>query len=160
MHKVLLTLLGPGSKGLPRVLCTTQTLFCTGATPISHQCKRPLARGVQKTFFALSPNRFRELSLFGRFPRNASDFKFANPSALCRAQKTPKMGKTPISPHPREGRFESKIPICAQGSTGKMGIFLTRNAFSWVGGNGGFSTQKPSFPNFGVFDPCTGQTDR
>ena len=52
--RYFLTLLGPGSKGLPRVFCTTQTLFCTGATPVSHQCKRPLARGVQKTFCTLS----------------------------------------------------------------------------------------------------------
>ena len=34
-----------------------------------------------------------------------------------------------------------------------------RDAFFWGGGNGGFLTPKPSFPDFGVFDPCTGQTD-
>ena len=28
-----------------------------------------------------------------------------------------------------------------------------------MGGNGGFLTPKPSFPDFGVFDPCKGRTD-
>ena len=37
-----------------------------------------------------------------------------------------------------------------------MGIFWLETPFSGVVGNGGFSTPKPSFPDFGVFDPCTG----
>ena len=33
------------------------------------------------------------------------------------------------------------------------------NTLFWVEGNGGFSTLKPSFPCFGDFGPCKGQTD-
>ena len=66
-----MTLLGLGSKGLPRVFCTTQTLFCTGASPF-----RTSARGLwlagSKRPFAPSPNHLRELSLFGQFPRSAA----------------------------------------------------------------------------------------
>ena len=46
-----------------------------------------------------------------------------------------------------------------------MGIFWLETPFSGVGGNGFFLemgvflTPKPSFPDFGVFDPCKGQTD-
>ena len=62
-----LTLLGPGSKGLPRVFCTTQTLFCTGAIPFCTSARGLLLAGSKRAF-APSPNHFRELSLFGQFP--------------------------------------------------------------------------------------------
>ena len=61
----LLTLLGPGSKGLPRVFCTTQTPFCTGATPFRTNARGLLLAGSKRPF-APSPNHFRELSLFGK----------------------------------------------------------------------------------------------
>ena len=64
-------LLGPGSKGLPRVFCTTQTLFCTGATPFRTSARGLLLAGSQRPF-APSPNHFRELSLFRQFPRSAA----------------------------------------------------------------------------------------
>ena len=63
--KVFLTLLGPGSKGLPRVFCTTQTLFCTAATPFRTSARGLLLAGSKRPF-APSPNHFRELSLFGQ----------------------------------------------------------------------------------------------
>ena len=71
MQKVFLTPLGPGSKGLPRVFCTTQTLFCTGATPFRTSARGLLLVGSKRPF-APSPNHFRELSLFGQFPRSAA----------------------------------------------------------------------------------------
>ena len=41
-----------------------------------------------------------------------------------------------------------------------MGIFDSEHPFvSGVVGNGRFLTPKPSFPDFGDFDPCKGQTD-
>ena len=48
--KVFLTLLGPGSKGLPRVFCTTQTLFCTGATPFRTSARGLLLAALLTTF--------------------------------------------------------------------------------------------------------------
>ena len=67
VQKVFLTLLGPGSKGLPRLFCTTQTLFCTGATPFRTSARGLLLAGSKRSF-APSPNHFRELSLSGNFP--------------------------------------------------------------------------------------------
>ena len=87
--------------------------------------------------------------------------KFANPFAPYRGQK-PQNGKEgfgvrkPISPHPGKGRLESKNPHFPSGALYRNGDFLTRDAlFSGVV----FLTPKPSFPDFGVFDPCKGQTD-
>ena len=63
---------GPSwSKGLPRVFCTTQTLFCTGATPFRTSARGLLLAGSKRPF-APSPNHFRELSLFRQFPRSAA----------------------------------------------------------------------------------------
>ena len=76
--------------------------------------------------------------------------RVANASALYRG-RIPKIGKrgfrgqkTLISQGPRKGRFESKNPHFSTG--------LHKE-------NGDFSTPpKPSFPDFGDFDPCTGPT--
>ena len=80
------------------------------------------------------------------------------------AAKTPKIGKrgfrsrqTPISPHPRKGRFES-TPFSMWWAVGGMGIYGPEAPFSGVGVNGGVSTPEPSFPDFG--GPCTGQGGR
>ena len=72
--KGLFDSLGPGSKGLPGVFCTTQTIFCTGATPFRTSARGLLLAGSKRPF-APSPNHFRELSLFGQFPwSTASQF--------------------------------------------------------------------------------------
>ena len=39
-----------------------------------------------------------------------------------------------------------------------MGIFGLKMPFSGPIESGSFSTPKPSFPDFGDFDPCTGPT--
>ena len=71
MQRVFLTLLGPGSKGRPRVFCATQTLLCTGATPFRTSARGLLLAGSRRPL-APSPNHFRELSLFGQFPRSTA----------------------------------------------------------------------------------------
>ena len=40
-----------------------------------------------------------------------------------------------------------------------MGIFGLKAPFSGAIGNGSFFTPKPSFPDFGDFDPCRGSAD-
>ena len=80
--------------------------------------------------------------------------------------KFPKSGKegfgvkeilpSPNAPEKRD--LSQKIPISLQGSTRKMGIFGLKASFSGPIGNGSFSTPKPSFPDFGDFDPCRGPT--
>ena len=60
--------LDPGSKGLPRVFCTTKTLFCTGATLFCTNA-RGLWRPCPKGPFAPSPNHFWEFSTFRPSPR-------------------------------------------------------------------------------------------
>ena len=66
--------------------------------------------------------------------------------------------KTPISQCPRNGRFESKNPHFSTGLHRANGDSLTQNAISGTLGNGSFLTPKPSFPDFGDFDPCRGRT--
>ena len=85
--------------------------------------------------------------------------------ALTRAE-IPKIGKrgfrsqkTPISHHPRKGRSESKNPHFYTEHYKENGDFLTRSALFWGGGKWGFLTPKPSFPDFGDFGPCKGQTN-
>ena len=56
---------------------------------------------------------------------------------------------------PRPRRFESENPHFPTGHHREMGILWLKPPFSGVVGNGGFSTPKPSFPDFGDFDPCT-----
>ena len=63
----VLTLLGPGGKGLPRVFCTTQTLFCTGATPFRTSARRLLLMGSKRPF-APSPSNFRDFHFSDNFP--------------------------------------------------------------------------------------------
>ena len=66
--------------------------------------------------------------------------------------------KTPISQCPRNGRFESKkSPFLYRAPQGKWG-FLDKTPISGTLGHGSFLTPKPSFPDFGDFDPCRGQT--
>ena len=90
---------------------------------------------------------------------------FANPPTLY-SVKNPKNQekrvsglKNPHFPSPQKRAFRvKKIPIFSVVPCREMGIFSFRleTPFSGVRGNGGFSTPKPSFPDFGVFDPCTG----
>ena len=54
-----MTLLAPGSKGLPTLFCTIQTLFCAGATPFRTSARGLLLAGSKRPF-APSPNHFRE----------------------------------------------------------------------------------------------------
>ena len=75
--------------------------------------------------------------------------------------KIPKIGKrgfrsqkTPISDHPRKGRSEPKNPHFHTEHYKGNGDLWARNTLFWGGGKGGFLTSKPSFPDFGDFDPC------
>ena len=71
--------------------------------------------------------------------------------------KPPKPGKRvseskkpPFPTTQEKGSLSQKIPISSlQGTTEKMGIFRLKTPFSGVVVNGGFSTAKPSFPDFG-----------
>ena len=79
--------------------------------------------------------------------------------------KIPKIGKEGFGvqklPFPKaaeKGDLSQKIRISLQGSTRKMGIFRLKSPFSAALGNGSFWTPKPSFPDFGDFDPCAGPT--
>ena len=90
-----------------------------------------------------------------------------NISVLYRGQKPQNRGKrvseskNPIFPLiPEKGVSSPKIPIFHVVPCRAMGIFWLETPFSGVTGNGVFFlTLKPSFPDFGVFDPCTGRTD-
>ena len=89
----------------------------------------------------------------------------ANPFAPYRGQKLQNRekrvseSKKPLfPPNPRKGVSSQIIPISIQDTTGKWGFFDSRRPFlGW--GKRVFLTPKPSFPDFGVFDPCKGQTD-
>ena len=83
--------------------------------------------------------------------------------------KIPKIGKrgfrsqkTPISPHTRKGRLESKTPHFPCGALYRNGDFSTRDPFSdFLVGNGGFLTPKPSlFPILGILTPVRGKRIR
>ena len=68
--------------------------------------------------------------------------------------------KPPFPTTPEKGALSQKIPIfLVECSVLEMGIFWPRAPFSGVVGNGGFLTPKPSFPDFGDFGPCKGQTN-
>ena len=87
----------------------------------------------------------------------------ANASALYRGQNPQNREKfrgqkTPVSQCPRKGRFESKNPHFSTGLQKENGDFLTQIALFWGIGKWEFLTPKPSFPDFGDFDPCTGPT--
>ena len=66
--------------------------------------------------------------------------------------------KTPISQGPRNGRFESKNPLFLVEPCREMGIVRLKAPISGALGNGSLLTLKPSFPDFGDFDPCRGRT--
>ena len=80
--------------------------------------------------------------------------------------KNPKIGKrgfrsqkTPISPQPQKRASRvKKSPFLYRAPQGKWD-FLTRDALFWGGGKWGFFDSETSFPDFGVFHPCKGQTD-
>ena len=72
--------------------------------------------------------------------------------------KNPKIGKrgfrsqkTPISPHPRKGRLESKNPHFYTGHHRENGDFLTRDALFWGGGKWGFFDSETLFSRFWGF---------
>ena len=79
----------------------------------------------------------------------------------CTGVKIPKIGKrvfrgpkTPISHRLRKGALSRKIPIFLVEPCTEMGIVRLKAPFSEAMGNGSFWTPKPSFPDFGDFDPC------
>ena len=102
--------------------------------------------GVQETLCSLGPKALLRplLSLRIRPP--------------CTGVKNPKMGKrgfrsqkTPISPHPRKGRLESKNPHFPCGALCRNGDFLTRDALFWGGGKWGFFDSETLFSPFSGF---------
>ena len=75
--------------------------------------------------------------------------------------KSPKSGKEgfgvkklPFPSVPEMGALSQKIPVSLHTSTRRMGIFRLKAPISGTLGNGSFLTPKPSFPDFGDFDPC------
>ena len=62
---------GPREQRSPKSLLHHQTLFCTGATPFRTSARGLLLAGSKRPF-AASANHFRELSLFGQFPRSTA----------------------------------------------------------------------------------------
>ena len=79
--------------------------------------------------------------------------------------KSPKSGKEGFGvkklPFPitsEKGALSQKIPISLVEPCREMGIFSLKAPISGALGNGSFLTPKPSFPDFGDFDPCTGPT--
>ena len=91
-----------------------------------------------------------------------TDAKIANPSPSYRGRE--KRGfrsqKTPISPPPQKRASRvKKSPFLHRAPQGKWDFFDSRRPFLGWGERGVFLTPKPSFLDFGVFDPCKGQTD-
>ena len=60
-------------------------------------------------------------------------------------------------PPPRKGCSESKNPHFYTEHHKENGDFLTRNTLVWGRGICGFLTPKPSFADFGDFDPVRGK---
>ena len=76
--------------------------------------------------------------------------------------KSPKSGKEGFGvkklPFPiasEKGALSRKIPIFLVEPCREMGLFRLKAPFSEAKGNASFLTPKPSFPDFGDFDPCT-----
>ena len=100
------------------------------------------------------------------FPKSlCNEVQVADQRLPLTGAQIPKIGKrgfrsqkTPISPHPKKGRSESKNPHFYAEHYKENGDFLTRSALFWGGVKWGFLTPKPPFPDFGDFGPCTGQT--
>ena len=89
----------------------------------------------------------------------------ANASALYRGQnpqhqekRVSGSKKLPFPKAPEKGDLSRKIPIFLVEPCREMGIFSLKSPFFGGLGNGSFLTPKPSFPDFGDFDPCTGPT--
>ena len=79
--------------------------------------------------------------------------------------KIPKSGKrgfrgqeTPIAQCPTKGRFESRIPIFFVKPVEIWGFFESKRPFLGHWEMGVFGPPKPSFPDFGDFDPFRGRT--
>ena len=81
-------------------------------------------------------------------PRNF-DLRIRPPCTGAKIPKIRKRGfrsrKTPISPHPRNGRFESKNPHFPCGALYGHGDFLTRSTLFWGGGKWGFFDSETLF---------------
>ena len=114
MQKVFLTLLGPASKGLPRVFCTTQTLFCTGATPFRTSARGLLPAGSKRAF-APSPNGSQSVPrerrrrcaekrlskrVFLESPFLLCPLRFSGPSGVSRANLKGAEKKRTLQKHP------------------------------------------------------------
>ena len=85
---------------------------------------------------------------------------------ICQGSKTPKSGKggfgvkkPPFPPTPEKGVSSQKSPFLFRAPPGRWRFFDLGRPFLGWGGDGGFLAPKPPFPDFGVFDPCKGQTD-
>ena len=60
----------------------------------------------------------------------------------------------------KRAALSPRIPIFLVDPCREMGIFGLKAPFSGAIGNGSFLTPKPSFPDFGDFDPCRGSADK
>ena len=111
-------------------------------------CRRKNHLRAQKSTKQSSAQRFLN-DPFPKTPFSAADLQ---------GSKTPKSGKEgfgvkkpPFPPTPEKGVSSQKIPISKQGTTGEMGIFLTRDALFWGGGKWGFFDSETLFSRFWGF---------
>ena len=118
MQKVFFPLLVPGSKGLPRVFCTTQTLFCTGATPFRTSARGLLLAGSKRPF-APSPNplsgtfTFRAISQVRRFPNPGPKVRVTGPKVGVTDRKSElQPGRPPESEPNRPEKCPTWIQVC------------------------------------------------
>ena len=63
--------------------------------------------------------------------------------------------KLPFPSVPEMGALSQKSPFSLWSPVEKWGFFDLKAPMSGTLGNGSFLTPKPSFPDFGDFDPCT-----
>ena len=119
-----------------------------------------------KVGFLLTPWRASALQSVHNHPMNGLlNIKCCESVGPLQGSKWPKNGKrgfrgqkTPISQCPRNGRFESKIPI-STGLRKENGDFLTQSAHFWDTGT--TLTPKPSFPDFlAILAPVGGRCFR
>ena len=80
-------------QGLPRVSCTFRNLFCTGATPISHKCKRLSLPGSKRPF-APSRNHFWEFPFLTSSPKQLG-LQPLETILACESQTSPELLETP-----------------------------------------------------------------
>ena len=134
-------------QGFHVIKTLSQTCFVCMAKPQVNVLARKSTERSRDSNFGMCSDTFRERYV-------------ANPSALYRGQNPPNReqwvleAKTPHFPSQRAFRVKKSPFSLWRPALYRNGAFLTRNALSW-----GFSNPKPSFPNFGVFDTCTGRTD-